>query len=65
MLSEINQMEKGKYFVSLKCRGYKSQTQKQKVKWVLPGDGRFVPTLDTNVCRTEIIEKYKLPIGSK
>ena len=55
MLSEINRMEKGKYFVSLKCRGYKSQTQKQKVKWVLPGDGRLVPTLDTNVCRTEII----------
>ena len=31
MLSEINQMEKGKYFVSLKCRGYRSQTQRQKV----------------------------------
>ena len=55
MLSEINQMEKGKYFVSLKCRGYRSQTQRQKVKWVLPGDGGLVPALDTDICRTHTV----------
>ena len=55
MLSEINQMEKGKYFVSLKCRGYRSQTQRQKVKWVLSGDGELVPAFDTDVCRTDTV----------
>ena len=55
MLSEINQMEKGKYFVSLKYRGYRSQTQRQKVKWVLPGDGGWVPALDTDVYRTDTV----------
>ena len=42
MLSKISQMERGKYFVSLTCGMYKSQTQKRKVKWVLPRDGGLV-----------------------